>query len=418
MSSKRTKPAFSDQTTPMVGGTSPLLPVLLRAIGTNAAAEFRLASGSAFVGTSKGAHLILSEPTVSRQHCEVELCAGGVRVTDLDSKNGTFYLGQRIDAIVLPIGATFSVGNVVVAILPDVAEAKVPPSEEAALGPMLGYSLAMRTLFTVVKRVASTDVSVLLEGEPGVGKETVARTIHELGAAAKPFESFVIGAVPREALFEELLGPGGAIDRAQSGTIYLRDLDALPAEVQSALLARLERHDGARGPSRVIASTTKSLEDEVRSGAFSSELFFRCSVVRLPVPPMRDRREDIAPLAARFAAQAGVPALPSEVIETLKTRSLPGNLRELESLVRAFGALGTLPAPARVRGSLLELALEEVVDPARPYAELKDALVERFTERYLRELLRHTAGNQSVAARLAGMDRTYLGRLLARYQLR
>ncbi|MBL9027582.1 MAG: sigma 54-dependent Fis family transcriptional regulator [Myxococcales bacterium] len=422
MAPKPTSGTFSDQTTPMwSAGSAPLLPVVLRVFGTTPPVTFRLAGGSCFVGSSKGAHLVVAEPTVSRQHCEIELCPGGVRVTDLDSRNGTFYLGQRVDAITLPVGATFTVGNVTIAIQPDVGADTVKPSDSTSLAGMVGHSLPMRMVFGVVERVAPTTVPVLLEGEPGVGKGTVARAIHALSRnAAHPFETFLGTAAPREALYEELLGHGGALDRASGGTAYLRDVDGLPSDLQSALLARLETDSpsGSVAPPRIVCSTTKALEDEVRAGTFSSELFFRCSVVRIQVPPLRARREDIGALAAHFAERAGLPPLPLPILEDLKGRALPGNLRELESLVRAFGVLGSLPAPAHVRGSLLDLALEEIADPTRPYAELKDALVERFTARYLHGLMRHTSGNQSVAARLAGVDRTYLGRLLAKHNLR
>ena len=119
-----------------------------------------------------------------------------------------------------------------------------------------------------------------------------------------------------------------------------------------------------------------------------------------------------------------VPALPADaakrlrisagVIRRLEQHPWPGNLRELRSVVQAFAALGVVPSPTRVKGGLLDLALDELVDPTRPYAHQKDELVERFTRRYLESLMRHTESNKSVAARLAGLDRTYLGRLLGK----
>jgi DNA-binding NtrC family response regulator len=416
----RKSSSFQDQTTPMRSGDAPLLPVVLQPMGSPSAEPFRLAAGSCFVGSSPGAHLVLNDRTVSRQHCEVELCAGGVRVTDLDSRNGTFYLGQRVDAIVLAIGSSFTVGAVTVSILPDTDSRRVEPSSDTSLGTMLGESLAMRRLFAIVTRMQDSAIPVLLEGEAGVGKETLARTIHSLSKfSAGPFTVLRCAAVPRDLIAAELFGDGqgtgGVFAGAQGGTSYLADVDAIPQELQLALLERLERTEN--GSARLITSSTAPLEDLVREGRFASELYFRISVVRLSVPPLRERREDIAALARSFVQRDGRELSPA-AIEDLKQRSFPGNLRELESLILAYSALGSLPAPSRVRGSLLDLAMDEMIDPSRPYAELKDGIVDRFTARYLKEVLRHAAGNQSVAARLAGMDRTYFGRLLAKYQVR
>lgn len=415
----------------MTGPATPPLPVLLSPVGVPGATPFRLAAGSCFIGSSKGAHLVITEPTVSRQHCEVEITHGGVRITDLDSKNGTFYLGQRIDAIVLPPGASFAVGNVVVAIHTDAERMVIEPVAEPRYGDMEGASLAMRRLFAVVHRLRGSTVPVLIEGESGVGKQTLARTLHAASpVAAGPFVALRCAALPRELLSVEIFGHVdgrvGVVERAEGGTLYLDDVDALPLDIQLALLDVLERGQSRRvgaadakpATVRLVVASSKGLHDEVQAGRFRDALFFRISVVRLAVPPLRDRRDDIEPLARRFATRLGLGPLPSEVMEDLKTRAYPGNLRELESLVQTYGVLGALPAPTHVRGSLVDLAFEEVIDPSKPYAELKDEIVDRFTKRYLQEIMRHAAGNQSVAAKLAGLDRTYLGRLVAKYGIK
>jgi DNA-binding NtrC family response regulator len=170
-------------------------------------------------------------------------------------------------------------------------------------------------------------------------------------------------------------------------------------------------------PIRFIASTVPGLDEEVAAGRFHDGLFYRLAPVRLVVPPLRDRREDIAVLARKLAG-GGASALTQEILADLTSRPWPGNVRELRGVLAAFAALGALPSTTCRRGALLPLALDEIVDVRRPYAEQKDALTERFTERYLRALLAHTEGNQSVAAKLAGLDRSYLGKLVAKLGLK
>lgn len=412
---------FDDETRPTrQGGDPPLLPVLLHVLDAPAKpARFRLAAGVCLIGTSPGAHIILREPTVSRKHCEVELAAGGVAVTDLKSRNGTYYLGRRIERILLPPGSTFTLGGVHVAVEPDIGADRVEPSPERHLGQMSGESLSMRRLFALIERLRGSVVPVLVEGESGSGKEACAKTVHE--GSPRGAGSFV--AVRCSALSSDLAaahlfgtsapeGSPGVLERAGDGTLFLDEIDALPSIVQSALLDLIESGETRF---RLIASTSRDLEALVREGRFNEGLYFHVAAVRLRVAPLRERREDIAMFATTFARELGVATLPPEVIEELKGRAWPGNLRELRSVVRAFAALKTLPGPTRVRGPQLDPALDELIDPTRPYAEQKDEVVERFTRRYLDALMRHTQSNQSVAARLAALDRTYLGRLLRKH---
>ena len=166
---------------------------------------------------------------------------------------------------------------------------------------------------------------------------------------------------------------------------------------------------------RIVAATNRDLEAEVAAGRFRADLYYRLAVVRLRVPPLRERPEDVEPLARRFAAAAGLAEVPAPVIAELRTRTWPGNARELRNAVQAFAALGVLPEAGRSNEALVDLGLGELVDVSRPYAELKEELTDRFTRIYLAALIAHTRGNQTAAARLAGLDRTYLGRLLAKH---
>ena len=417
--------AYDDQTSPMRRPEGPApLPVVLRVVETPSV-SFRLAAGTCLIGTSKGAHLMLSEPTVSRQHCEVELTQEGVVVSDLSSRNGTYYLGRRVERIVLGPGSSFSVGGVQIAIESGLDRAAIQPETATELGGIQGTSLAIRRLIAVLRRLAGSRVPVLIEGESGVGKSTCARAIHDTSHAARgPFVVLPCASLGRDAQAAELFGASGepdrsALARADGGTLFLRGIDALSLDLQPGLLDVIEnggtgdRSSGAPPSVRIVASTSRPLEEALTAGKFHEGLFYRLVAIRLEVPPLRTRREDIATIAETLAALEGVP-LSEDVVEELTSRAWPGNVRELKSTIAAFAALGVLPAATRRRGGVLDVALDELVDPRVPYAEQKDALVDRFTRRYLEALLEHTDQNQSVAAKLAGLDRSYLGRLLAK----
>jgi DNA-binding NtrC family response regulator len=170
---------------------------------------------------------------------------------------------------------------------------------------------------------------------------------------------------------------------------------------------------------RVVAATNRRLDHQVASRHFREDLFYRLAVVRLHIPSLRERVDDIELLAQHFAATLGMTPLPQTLIARLAARGWRGNVRELRNAVEAYAALGALPdeAGGRVQVGGLDLALRGAVDVERPYPEQKDELVERFTAFYLRALLERTGGNQTAAARLAGLTRGYLRKLLERHGL-
>jgi transcriptional regulator with GAF, ATPase, and Fis domain len=290
----------------------------------------------------------------------------------------------------------------------------------------------------MIVRLDGSLVPALVTGESGVGKELVARAIH--AGSTVCLQSFVAincGALPRELVASALFGHRrgaftGAIDTrrgafasADGGTLFLDEIGELPLEVQPMLLRALETGEvqplGDEAPRRVrvriIAATNRDLDEEVRAGRFREDLYYRLAVVKLQVPPLRDRRDDIEPLAAHFARAFGAPALPPDVVQRLKARPWPGNARELRNVVQAFAVLGALPDEAGSGSGGLEQSLAEIIDLSREYAAQKDELADRFTRVYLQALMAHAGGNQTAAARIAGLDRTYLGRLLVKHGL-
>ena len=402
--------------------------------------RYPLSTSPTVVGSGADCDLIVEERTVSRRHVELSLVREGILVRDLGSRNGTFYLGQRVESMVLSFGAQLLLGGELKVEL-ELDDSTLEDGlvyEGDGYHRMVGRAPAMRRLFALLTRLEGSLATVLIEGESGVGKELVAEALHARSAVSGgPFVAVNCGALPKELIGSELFGHRrgaftgahesrqGAFERAHAGTLFLDEIGELPMELQPLLLRvldnRVYRAVGSdvdqQVSARIVTATNRSLEEEVAAGRFREDLFYRLAVVRLDVPPLGQRREDIPALALQFAQQLGGEELPREIIQKLAQRRYPGNVRELRNAVQAFMALGVLPKTNRKQGELLELALAELVDTSAPYAAQKERIVDVFTRHYLEALIRRTGGNKSAAARLAELDRTHLGRLLAKYGL-
>ena len=444
MTPRVTEPdAFDDPTATLVR-RPPKAPLgaVLRVSGAKATPPtFRLVTGRCVVGSGPSCDILIAEPTVSRTHIEIELVPDGVAITDLGSRNGTFYLGQRVEKMILAIGGQLKIGGAVTLSVDADTDglSEGLDFDRREYRGIVGGSAPMRRLFAMLARLEGSLVTVLVEGESGVGKELIARALHEGSRVASgPFVIVNCGAIPRDLGASELFGHRrgaftgavdarrGAFESADGGTLFLDEIGELPIDVQPMLLRALEAGEvrsvggdqAKQVKVRVVAATNRNLEDEVAQGRFREDLFYRLAVVRLVVPPLRERIEDVEPLALRFAAAAGLDEMPREVLEKLKARPWPGNARELRNAVQAYAALGVIPEPSRSKAALLHLVLGELVDMERPFLKQREDLGDTFTRIYLDALLKHAGGNQTVAARLAGLDRTYLGRLLAKYGMR
>ena len=430
----------SDERTAAAVARIPLaLPALIRVTGARAKPEtFRLTRGSCVVGAGKQADIIVVDKEVSRRHVELSLVPEGIHVADLESRNGTYYLGQRVERMTLALGSRLRIGSAEISLDVDSAAFDATHDKAAvAYRGLRGASAPMRKLFTRLSRLEGSLVNVLIAGESGVGKELIAHALHQGSTlAAEPMVALNCGALPRELIASELFGHRrgaftgavdarvGAFERANGGTLFLDEIGELPLDVQPMLLRALESGEvralGADAPvqvkTRVIAATNRDLADEVAEGRFREDLFFRLAVVTLDVPPLRERREDIPLLAAAFAEAEGMGSLPEEVMRELSARTWPGNVRELKNAIAAFAAIGDLPnSRRRAHGDDLDRAFANMVDGTRPYAEQKDDIAARFTRIYLEVVLKRAGGNQTEAARIAGLDRGYFGRLLTKH---
>ena len=430
-----------ERTALAVGPATLALPAVVVVSGARATPDrYRLERGSCVVGAGSQADLIVDDPEVSRRHVELTLVPEGVLVADLGSRNGTFYLGQRVERMTLALGSRLKIGSAELRLEVDpdaLTAADDAPSEYRGLR---GSSAPMRKLFARLSRLEGSLVNVLIQGESGVGKELIASALHQGSSlAAEPMVTLNCGALPRELVASELFGHNkgaftgahadreGAFERADGRTLFLDEIGELPLDVQPMLLRDLESGEvtrvGGNAPKRVkvrvIAATDRDLSDEVAAARFREDLYFRLAVVTLEVPPLRDRAADIPLLAATFAKAEGLGALPDDVVAELATRPWPGNVRELKNAVRAFAALGEVPDATRARAANdLDGAIALVVDPSRPYAEQKEEIAGRFTRIYLEQVLQEAGGNQTEAARVAGLDRGYFGRLLVKYGIK
>jgi two-component system response regulator GlrR len=417
------------------------LPVLVRVNGARCAPNpVRLAEGSCVLGAGGDSQVVIESETVSRRHAELRLVPEGVTVTDLGSKNGLFYLGQRFQSMILSPGSRFRLGSVDVELEVDTAAFQQKDAEAFdSYGDLIGVSAAMRQLFNQLVQLEGSKVNVLIAGESGTGKELIARAIHEHSPVRNgPLVTVNCGALDRALVRSELFGHQrgaftgavqkqvGAFEAADGGTLFLDEVGELPLEVQPVLLRALEvraiaplgSHAEKPIDVRLILATHRDLRAEVDAGRFRADLLYRVQVVSLEVLPLRKRPEDIAVLAQGIARRHGA-SLPSDVLEALQRHSWPGNVRELANAVEAYLAIGSLPtARAPASAQAIDTALSEFVDPTLTYADQKNEIVQRFTRAYLERLLVATEGNQSEAARISGLERSYLGKLLGKLGLR
>ncbi|HSI02922.1 MAG: sigma 54-interacting transcriptional regulator [Myxococcota bacterium] len=405
--------------------------------GADAGRTFEVERGQAVVGKSSSADLRLSDAAASGRHASFEVVDDGVRVVDLASTNGTHYLGEAIPEAVVKPGAVITIGRSRVAVLSREPAAGPGYSARSGYGGFVGDSPAMRQLYALLERLEPTEYTVLIEGETGSGKEVAARAIHDASPRRdRPFVVFDCGAVSRDVVASELFGHTrgaftgastsrvGVFEAAHGGTVFLDEIGELPVELQPKLLRVLEEgelrnvggNDVRRVDVRVIAATNRSLEHEVQAKRFREDLYFRLNVVRVALPPLRKRREDIPMLVRHLVRDMGG----DELVASASTLELftsaydwPGNVRELRNTIAHIMSVGTMPR------TLERPSAEPIVNPAidEPFNEAKRRLVDAFERDYFGAQLRAHEGNIARAARASGVDRAYFKRLLRRHGL-
>jgi DNA-binding NtrC family response regulator len=409
------------------------------------------------VGKRESNDLVITDKTVSREHMEIEYAADSFLLRDLDSTNGTFLNGSRVKEAYLAPGDLIKIGNTTMEFVAFDEKVKIEPSEKEEYGLLVGKSRKMRQIFSILEKISPTHATVIIEGETGTGKELVARAIHENSQRkGKPFVVFDCSAVAPNLIESELFGHEkgaftgaiksrrGAFEAAGGGTIFLDEIGELTLDLQPKLLRALEQREikrvGGNVPVkidvRVICATHKNLRTEIEEGRFREDLYYRLSVVKVSLPPMRDRMEDIPKLVERFLSvgkfnqqpdgSLKVTRVEDDALKMLARYQWPGNVREISNVIeRAVSFVdGDSISKSHLDFIFAEMAAGEertermmAVDVDKPFKDAKQHIVEEFEKEYLTGLLQKHHYNLSKAAREAKIDRKHLRNLLKKYDI-
>ena len=393
-----------------------------------------------YFGSAPTCELVLSDKTVSRKHLMAELVGDEVLMIDQGSTNGTFFGGSRFEKIAIGFGAEVKLGRTVIKFLPDEEIVEPEPSPETAFGTIVGADTKMRQLFKLMGDVAATNATVLIEGETGTGKELIAEEIHNHSPRRDgPFVVFDCGSVPRELIESMLFGHvkgsftgavgdrKGAFAEAHGGTIFLDEIGEMALDLQPSLLRVLDKRAVRKVGSntyekidvRVVAATNRDLRAEVAKKAFREDLYYRLAVIRVSVPPLRERGADIPLLVSHFVQSFGPQlGIAPEDMAKLVRHSWPGNVRELRNAIEracllAQGNQLSIDDALAQDGGQPALGIRTDL----PFKEAKGQLVEMFEREYIEDLMRRHKMNLSAAAREAQIDRKHLRELIRKYGL-
>jgi DNA-binding NtrC family response regulator len=386
------------------------------------------------IGTATGNTLVLTDPAVSRHHVAIMSTPGGHLVRDLGSTNGTLINGVAIERAYLAPNAVLSIGDTRLRFEVLGTDEAATLSSDSKWGRALGASPAMRRLFAVLPRIAASDSTILLEGETGTGKSLIASAVHDHSLrAGGPFVVVDCGAIPPNLIESELFGHEkgaftgatttrvGAFEAAKGGTVFLDEIGELPLDMQPKLLRAIEdrvvkrigRNDATPLEIRLIAATNRDLRLEINKGRFRSDLYYRLNTLRLRVPPLRERREDIPLLVAHYYEEMAGGEPPASLLADFARHDWPGNVRELRSAVERAVLLGD---PMVWQG----LSADPPAPPAtdESFRAAKERAIASWERDYVRGLIAQHQGNISRAARSVRMDRNHLRELLVRHGIK
>lgn len=409
--------------------------------------KMRVARASAARGERKdheGGWLWLRDPTVSQLHLELEARPGGVLLRDT-STNGTWLGGAKIMGQHLDVVETVElrVGETDLRLSVETRDRSLPLSTATAFGGIVGIGPAMQRVFARVERLAASKLPLLITGETGTGKTMLAKAIHDLSKqAGKPFSVIDCASLSMSVLESELFGHRkgafthaletreGIFEAAGNGTVFIDEIGELSLDAQSRFLRVLEEkcvrrvgeNSDRRVSSRVIAATNRDLAGLVSQERFRLDLYERLAVGMVEMPPLRERREDIAlivrGLLERIRAEGEIDVPPGltlseEMIRQLERRDWPGNVRELYNYLRYFLAVGEVPPARAIAGSgpsQVPLSIDDLLD--RSYDDAHEELLLRFDRLFLTHQLKRSGDRISGAAQRGGMHRVTFSRRL------
>jgi transcriptional regulator with GAF, ATPase, and Fis domain len=416
--------------------------------GPDAGARIEVAGSLVRIGTAVENDLVLRDDSVSRRHCEIESGISGVRVRDVGSRNGVWIGSLRIvDAILdapLLRPTTLTLGDSQLTISEGGGTVDRLQATSHQFGDVIGASARMRELFADLDRISATDLTLLIEGETGTGKDVVAEAVHRASARAEaPFVVFDCGAVAPSLAESELFGHergaftgavaarAGVFEQADGGTLFLDEIGELPKDLQPKLLRVLEKRQLRRIGSaktidvdvRILAATNRNLLAEVQRGVFREDLYFRIAAAHVTVPPLRERLSDLPLLVAHFLSLEDPPRsvheVCSETWEMLNAHRWPGNVRELRNAVRR---LFVTPERLLAPGASTPVASSAPLPPEElpgasvlPLRIARQEASDKFERGYVHAILKRSGGNVSRAASLAEVSRQMLQKLMRKH---
>lgn len=424
--------------------------------GPNRGRKLSLSKETVTLGKKENNDLIIQDSTVSRNHLEISMKEDRFLLKDLESTNGTFINGTRVKEAYLVPGDLIKLGNTSLEFVAFDEKIKIEPSNRDSFGILCGKSTKMRQIFSILERISPTHATVIIEGETGTGKELVARAVHEHSQRKdKPFVVFDCSSVAPNLIESELFGHErgsftgavksrrGAFEAANTGTIFLDEIGELTTDLQPKLLRALEQREikrvGSNAPTkidvRVICATNRNLKREIEEGRFREDLYYRLSVVKISLPPLRERTDDIAVLIDTFLTTSKFNQLPNgelkvkkigdDALKLLSRYEWPGNVRELSNVIeRACSFVeGDTISKNHLDFIFAEMTYGDdrtermSVDTDVPFKDAKQKIVESFEKEYLVDLLKRHNHNLSKASRDAKIDRKHLRNLLKKYNI-
>jgi transcriptional regulator with GAF, ATPase, and Fis domain len=438
--------------------------------GADAGKEIELTKSEVGGGRSIINDIVLADKAVSGTHFEIRVDDDGYRLVDLGSTNGTFVDDLRVKDVYLAQGTVFRAGHTELQFQPLQEVVEIPLSSKDRFGCVLGSSVKMREIFATLEKVAPTDLTAMITGETGTGKELVARSLHDMSKrTSKPFIVLDCGAIPKDLIESTLFGHEkgaftgaisqnkGCFEQANGGTIFLDEIGELDIGLQPKLLRVLENRELKRVGGdrtikvdvRVLAATNRDCRQMVNNGTFREDLYFRLSVITINNPPLRERKEDIPQLVHHFLADVAARRNMSlniavDAMTALVGYDWPGNVRELRNVIERTASLCDSPTITRPDLSLGQMsgggfsvaspnpiggsspgvaapadwALDpNLLLPGVSFKEAKQKVLDLFESKYLAALLERNKGNVTRSAHEAGLTRYHLRELLKRHGL-
>lgn len=381
------------------------------------------------VGSDEGADLRLTDENVAAFHFEIIASASGIDILDLVQQNSTLVNELEVSKAHLRRPALIQVGDTTIRFETTSASLHVRRATEFEFADLIGNSVAMRELFCDLQRAADCETPVMLSGETGTGKASVARAIHRR-SARRSGTFHIIDCTASHRDIERGLISG--FENCAGGTLYLEQVGEMPSDLQSRLLRVFKNGGpGAVADLRIMASSSVDLRQSINEGRFDSRLYKHLAGQRVSVPPMRARLADLPRLVTSLLDELGATNDPlaeqlrsREAIERMQRYSWPGNVRELrEHLKRCirhksvFAAGEAAANVNQVTGSV-NVNVAPAIDIARPIKAGREEWIKHFERMYLADILEEQGGNVTRAARAAGVDRGHFYRLMMRCGLR